>query len=198
VRRDIPGSALSEGNPVEWDTFPDYLDSPTAQSVHGHRHHVPHAAVSVLRHGAEGPKYATDYISKRCVGCEGRPPGRGLGFSTAAPPGTATRGNPVPRPFAPEFELAALPGDGRGGHRRLRGPCRPASAAKSPRTSPAHGDRLELAGPPERPSARPITSWFMKLPEVDTGAVVLLCPGSHARGCTCVPQVGNRCFGVLL
>jgi len=84
---DIPGSALSEGMPWNWETFPEYLDAleamPRTVDVGTH---VPHGAVRAYVMGDRGaanePPTETDIAKMAAIVEEGLRAGA-LGFSTS-------------------------------------------------------------------------------------------------------------------
>ena len=125
-----------------------------------------------------------------------------LGFSTGRTAGHRdVRGNPVPGTFAPEDELAALLGaHGRRRGRRVRGRARRASAVRSPATPPAPWSTSSSGWSGwARRTGRPITFLVMERPEVDHWRPWFeAARQANARGAHLRPQVGNRCFGVLM
>ncbi len=200
---DIPGSALSEGIRWAWETFPEYLDA-----LGGRRlaldvgTHVPHAAVRAYVMGERALEDATDAdLDAICAIVRAGMEAGALGFSTGRTAGHRDiRGNPVPGTYAPEVELAAILATL---DRVGTGVFEVVPAGVGGEITGDAGDAMEhelawLVRQGER-TTRPITFLVMERPEVDHwrpwfDAVA----EANARGAQLRPQVGNRCFGVLM
>jgi len=200
---DIPGSALSEGIDWEWETFPEYLDSlATRRLAMDVGTHVPHAAVRAYVMGERALDSATgDDIAQMCDIVRGGLEAGALGFSTGRTIGHRdVRGNAVPGTFATEDELAALLATmddvgagvfevvpaGVGGE--ITGDVEGAMETEL--------DWLVRLG---ESSNRPITFLAMERAEVGGWRPWFeAARRANTRGANLRPQVGNRCFGVLL
>jgi N-acyl-D-amino-acid deacylase len=200
---DIPGSALSEGISWQWETFPEYLDTLAQRRLAlDVGTHVPHAAVRtyVMGERALDPATADDLVQMCDILRDGLEAGA-LGFSTGRTVGhTDAQGNPVPGTFALEDELAALLGTmddvgagvfevvpaGVGGE--VTGDIEGAMEAE-----------LEWLVRLGETSSRPITFLAMERAEVGGWRPWFeAARQANQRGAQLRPQVGNRCFGVLL
>ena len=200
---DIPGSALSEGISWQWETFPEYLDALAQRRLAiDVGTHVPHAAVRSYVMGERALDPATgDDLAQMCRIVQDGLGAGALGFSTGRTLGHRdTRGNPVPGTFAPEDELGALLASmdevgagvfqvvpaGVGGE--ITGDVEGAMEAE-----------LEWVVRLGESSTRPITFLAMERAEVDGWRPWFeAAHRANTRGANLRPQVGNRCFGVLL
>jgi N-acyl-D-aspartate/D-glutamate deacylase len=200
---DIPGSALSEGIRWEWETFPDYLDALDRRALAlDVGTHVPHAAVRAYVMGERALDDASDDDLERICGIvrDGLEAGA-LGFSTGRTAGHRdARGNPVPGTFAPEDELAAILRTmdevGSGVFEVV-----PAGVGGEITGDAAGAMEQELEWIVRQGEAtdRPITFLVMERPEVDHWRPWFdAARRANARGARLRPQVGNRCFGVLM
>jgi N-acyl-D-amino-acid deacylase len=201
---DIPGTALYEGIQWNWESFPEYLDAldamPRALDVGTH---VPHAALRAYVMGERAHQDATaEDLDAMCRMVTEAMEAGALGFSSGRTGGHKdVHGRPVPGTYAAESELEAILGamdaagrgvfqvvpHGIGGAEggdpagamdaELPWLLRLAEATKRPMTY------LVLESPSAPDSWRP---WFDASREV------------NARGANLRPQVGSRCFGVLL
>ena len=110
---DIPGTALHEGIPWEWESFPEYLDH-----LDGRRYdidvaaQVPHGAVRLYvmgERGARGEAAGPDDIARMArIAREGIDAGA-LGFTTSRTTNHRTsRGEPTPTLLAAEDELVGI------------------------------------------------------------------------------------------
>jgi N-acyl-D-amino-acid deacylase len=200
---DIPGSALSEGISWQWETFPEYLDALAQRRLAlDVGTHVPHAAVRTYVMGGRALDPATaDDLTQMCRIVRGGLEAGALGFSTGRTVGhTDVEGNPVPGTFALEDELAALLATmddvgagvfevvpaGVGGE--VTGDVEGAMEAE-----------LEWLVRLGETSSRPIT--FLAMERAEVGGWRPWFEAAHRaneRGANLRPQVGNRCFGVLL
>ena len=200
---DIPGSALVEGIRWSWETFPEYLDA-----LAGRRlaldvgTHVPHAAVRAYVMGERAHDDATDdELAEMCAIVRAALEAGALGFSTGRTAGHRDiRGNPVPGTFAPEDELTALLAVmdevGAGVFQVV-----PAGVGGEITGDGAGAMEAELDWLVRRGEAtrRPITFLVMERPEVDHWRPWFdAARQANARGAQLRPQVGNRCFGVLM
>ena len=200
---DIPGSALSEGIRWEWETFPEYLDA-----LAGRRlaldvgTHVPHSAVRAYVMGQRALDDATpDDLEHMCAAVRAGLEAGALGFSTGRTLGHRdVHGKAVPGTFAPEDELAALLGVmddvGAGVFQVV-----PAGVGGEITGDVAGAMEQELEWIVRRGEAasRPITFLVMERPEIDHWRPWFdAARAANARGANLRPQVGNRCFGVLM
>jgi N-acyl-D-amino-acid deacylase len=200
---DIPGSALSEGIRWSWESFPEYLDALAARRLSlDVGTHVPHAAVRayVMRERAHDDATADELAEMGAIVRAGLEAGA-LGFSTGRTAGHRDiRGNAVPGTYAPEDELAALLAVmdevGAGVFEVV-----PAGVGGEITGDAPGAMESELAWLVRRgqASGRPITFLVMERPEVDHWRPWFdAARRANARGAKLRPQVGNRCFGVLM
>jgi len=200
---DIPGSALAEGICWEWEDFGEYLDALSRRRLAMDvGTHVPHAAVRAFVMGARAHQDATDAdLEAMCRIVKDALVAGALGFSTGRTAGHRdVHGNTPPGTFAPEAELAALLGTmdevGAGVFQVV-----PAGVGGE-LTGDAAGamdTELEWLVRQGEATRRPITFLVMERPEVDHWRPWFdAARQANARGANLRPQVGNRCFGVLL
>lgn len=200
---DIPGSALSEGIHWDWETFPEYLDAlerfPRSLDIGTH---IPHAAVRAYVMGDRALDDATgDDIEAMCTIVRRGLEAGALGFSTGRTAGHRdVRGNPVPGTYAAEAELGALLGamdeTGRGVFQVV-----PAGVGGEMAGDVAGAMESELDWLLRRgeQTGRPITFLVMERGELDHWRPWFAAVHeANARGAQLRPQVGNRCFGVLM
>ena len=200
---DIPGSALSEGISWQWETFPEYLDTVAQRRLAlDVGTHVPHAAVRAYVMGERALDAATgDDLAQMCEIVRGGLEAGALGFSTGRTAGHRdVHGNPVPGTFAPEDELgallAAMDEVGAGVFQVV-----PAGVGGEITGDIAGAMEAELDWLARRGEAsnRPITFLAMERAEVGGWHPWFeAARNANARGANLRPQVGNRCFGVLL
>jgi N-acyl-D-aspartate/D-glutamate deacylase len=200
---DIPGSALAEGIAWSWESFPEYLDALAARRLAlDVGTHVPHAAVRAYVMGERALDDATgDDLAAMCRVVRAGLEAGALGFSTGRTAGHRdARGNPVPGTYAPEDELTALLGVmdevGAGVFQVV-----PAGVGGEIGGDAAGAMESELDWLLRRGEAsrRPITFLVMERPEVDHWRPWFdAVREANARGAQLRPQVGNRCFGVLM
>jgi N-acyl-D-amino-acid deacylase len=200
---DIPGSALSEGISWQWETFPEYLDTVAQRRLAiDIGTHVPHAAVRtyVMGERALGPATADD-LTQMCSIVRGGLEAGALGFSTGRTVGhTDVQGNPVPGTFALEDELAALLATmdevGAGVFEVVPAGVGGEVTGDAEGAMEAELDWLVRLG---ETSHRPITFLAMERAEVGGWRPWFeAARQANERGANLRPQVGNRCFGVLL
>jgi N-acyl-D-amino-acid deacylase len=201
---DIPGSALAEGIRWAWESFPQYLDAldamPRAIDLGTQ---LPHAAVRayVMGERAHGAATAPDLGAMQAIVREALRAGA-LGVSTGRTAGHRdVRGEPVPGTFAPAEEvealLAAMDEVGRGVLQLV-----PAgiSGEIGGDADDAMEDELDWILRYGEAHDRPITFlvmergdrpdlWRRWFDEVRS---------ANARGADIHPQVGSRCFGMLM
>ena len=200
---DIPGSALSEGISWQWETFPEYLDTVAQRRLAlDVGTHVPHAAVRAYVMGERALDAATgDDLAQMCEIVRGGLEAGALGFSTGRTAGHRdVHGNPVPGTFAPEDELgallAAMDEVGAGVFQVV-----PAGVGGEITGDIAGAMEAELDWLARRgeASSRPMTFLAMERAEVGGWHPWFeAARNANARGANLRPQVGNRCFGVLL
>jgi N-acyl-D-amino-acid deacylase len=200
---DIPGSALSEGIRWSWETFPEYLDTLAARRLAlDVGTHVPHAAVRAYVMGERALDDATDDdLAEMCAVVRAGLAAGALGFSTGRTAGHRDiRGNAVPGTFAPEDELVALLAVmdevGTGVFQVV-----PAGVGGEITGDAAGAMEAELEWLVRRgeASTRPITFLVMEQPDIDHWRPWFdAARQANARGANLRPQVGNRCFGVLM
>jgi N-acyl-D-aspartate/D-glutamate deacylase len=200
---DIPGSALAEGIHWDWESFPEYLDAldrvPRVLDVGTH---VPHAPVRsyVMGDRALDDATADDLDAIRNIVQAGIEAGA-LGFSTGRTAGHRDlRGHPVPGTFAPEAELSALLGVmdtvGAGVFQVVPAGVGGQITGDAADAMDTELDWLLRRG---RATTRPITFLVMEQDDPDQwrrwfDAV----RRANSEGAQLRPQVGNRCFGVLM
>jgi N-acyl-D-aspartate/D-glutamate deacylase len=200
---DIPGSALSEGIQWSWESFPEYLDALASRRLAiDVGTHIPHAAVRAYVMGERALDDATDVeLDRMCEIVRDGLQAGALGLSTGRTAGHRDiRGNPVPGTFAPEDELAALLAVmdevGTGVFEVV-----PAGVGGDI-TGDADGameSELEWLVRLGEGSRRPITFLVMERAEVNHWRPWFAAAReANERGANLRPQVGNRCFGVLL
>jgi N-acyl-D-aspartate/D-glutamate deacylase len=200
---DIPGTALAEGIQWSWESFPDYLDAleimPRTMDIGTH---VPHAAVRSYVMGDRALDDATDDdLAAICDIVRSGLEAGALGFSTGRTAGHRDiRGNPVPGTFAPEEELTALldvmDEVGSGVFQLVPAGVGGPITGDAADAMDAELDWLIRRG---RATTRPIT--FLVMEQEDPGQWKHWFDSVHAanaEGAQLRPQVGNRCFGVLL
>ncbi len=200
---DIPGSALAEGIVWGWETFPEYLDAldalPRSLDIGTH---VPHAAVRSYVMGDRARDDATESdIAQMCAILRDALDAGALGFSTGRTVGHRDiHGKTVPGTFAAPDELTALLGvmdDADAGVFQVV----PAGVGGEITGDAAGAMEAELAWlvPRAIASSRPITFLLMERPELDHWRPWFdAVRAANAQGATLRPQVGNRCFGVLM
>jgi N-acyl-D-aspartate/D-glutamate deacylase len=200
---DIPGSALAEGIAWSWESFPEYLDALAARRLAlDVGTHVPHAAVRAYVMGERALDDATgDDLAAMCRVVRAGLEAGALGFSTGRTAGHRdVRGNPVPGTYAPEDELTALLGVmdevGAGVFQVVPAGVGGEIGGDADGAMESELDWLLRRG---RASGRPITFLVMERPEVDHWRPWFdAVRAANARGAQLRPQVGNRCFGVLM
>ena len=200
---DIPGTALSDGIRWAWETFPEYLDA-----LAGRRlaldvgTHVPHAAVRAYVMGQRALDDATDDdLARICDIVRAGLEAGALGFSTGRTAGHRdVTGRPVPGTFAPEDELAAIlrsMDDAGAGVFQVV----PAGVGGEITGDAADAMETELDWIVRQgeASSRPITFLVMEQAEVDHWRPWFdRARQANEQGANIRPQVGNRCFGVLM
>ena len=200
---DIPGSALAEGIRWDWESFPEYLDAldamPRSMDIGCH---VPHAAMRAYVMGERALDDATDDdLDSLCAILRSSLEAGALGFSTGRTVGHRdSRGNTVPGTFAAEEELAALLAVmdelDRGVFQVV-----PAGVGGEMTGDAAGAMEAELDWLLRRSEAskRPITFLVMERNEINHWRPWFeAVRAANARGANLRPQVGNRCFGVLM
>ena len=200
---DIPGTALSEGIRWGWEGFPEYLDAlDTRRLAFDVGTHVPHAAVRAYVMGDRALDDATDEdLTQMCAIVRAGLEAGALGFSTGRTAGHRDiRGNPVPGTFAAEDELAALlavmDDVGAGVFQVV-----PAGVGGeiTGDVAGAMEQELDWLVRQGEASGRPITFLVMEQPELDHWRPWFdAARAANARGANLRPQVGSRCFGVLM
>jgi N-acyl-D-aspartate/D-glutamate deacylase len=200
---DIPGTALSDGIEWEWESFPQYLDAiaarPLAMDVGTH---VPHAAVRAYVLGERAHDDATaEELAAMCAIVRGGLEAGALGVSTGRTAGHRdVRGKPVPGTFAPEAELAAVLGVmgevGAGVFQVV--PAGVGGEITGDAAGAMEGELDWLLRQGERTS-RPLTFLVMEQPDAGHWRPWFdAARQANARGAHLRPQIGNRCFGVLM
>ncbi|MEY2398359.1 MAG: N-acyl-D-amino-acid deacylase [Actinomycetota bacterium] len=200
---DIPGTALADGITWGWESFPEYLDvldsMPRAIDIGTH---VPHAALRsyVMGERARGDATDADVAAMAALLHDGLAAGA-LGFSSGRTVGHRdARGQTVPGTFAAEDELTALLAVM---DRLATGVFQvvPAGVGGEITGDAAGAMEAELDWLVRRGenSNRPITFLVMERPEVNHWRPWFdAVQSANARGAHLRPQVGNRCFGVLM
>ncbi len=202
---DIPGSALSEGIRWDWESFPSYLDV-LGRSGHGMdlAAHVPHAAVRAYVMGDRALEDGTedDLRAMADIVQSGIEAGA-VGFATGRTAGHRdVRGRPVPGTYAPEQELAVLMDAmvaGGGGVFQLTPAGVGGEMAGDARGAMA--DEVDWITRLGATSGQPVTFLVMEQsgpePE-DWHPWFEAVHRANAGGARIHPQVGARCFGVLM
>jgi len=200
---DIPGTALSEGIRWSWESFPEYLDALEARELaFDVGTHIPHAAVRAYVMGPRALDNANDdELAEMCEIVRTGLEAGALGFSTGRTAGHRdVRGNVVPGTHAPEDELAAILSvmdEVNAGVFQVV----PAGVGGLI-TGDAEGameSELEWLVRRGEASRRPITFLVMERADVDHWRPWFeAARRANQRGANLRPQVGNRCFGVLM
>jgi N-acyl-D-amino-acid deacylase len=202
---DIPGAALSDGIRWDWETFPDYLDAleRTRRSMDVSTH-VPHSAVRSYVMGERALEDATaEDLEAMAAIVSGAVSAGAVGFATGRTAGHRDiAGRTVPGTYAPERELEAMMDAlvaGGGGVFQL---------------TPA-GVGGEMAGD-RRGSMDEELEWIVRLGVTGGQPLTFLVMEqggpdpedwhpwfeavhrANAAGARLHPQVGSRCFGVLM
>jgi N-acyl-D-amino-acid deacylase len=201
---DIPGTALSEGIRWDWESFPEYLDAldrmPRALDIGTQ---LPHAAVRAYVMGPRAHEAATaaDLAAMQTIVRDALLAGA-LGFSTGRTAGHRdVHGEPVPGTFAAADEVGALlevmAEVGRGVLQLV-----PAgiSGELGGDADDAMEAELEWILRYGRAHDRPITFLVMErgdAPDLWRGWFDAV-RDANAAGADIHPQVGSRCFGVLM
>jgi len=202
---DIPGAALSEGIRWEWETFPDYLDAleRSDRSV-DLASHVPHAAVRAFVMGDRALEDATaDDLEAMGAIVRDAVEAGAVGFATGRTVGHHDiRGRPVPGTFAPELELEVMMEAmvaGGGGVFQLT-PAGVGGEMAGDRRG-AMAEEVEWITRLGVRSGQPLTFLVMEQggpePE-DWHPWFDAVHRANAQGARIHPQVGSRCFGVLM
>ncbi len=199
---DIPGAALSEGLPWDWESFPEYLDAldrrTFAADVAALIAHGPLRVYVMGQRGADNEPASSDDIAAMASLVHEAIEAGAMGFSTSRTIGhRAMSGEPVPGTFAAEDELFAI---GRALKRAGRGvfEVAPAGLAGEDLVAPKREMdwMIRLAEEIERP-----VTWLMlqNLVEPDEWQTFMaLSAQAQADGHQVIPQVAGRPFGVLL
>ncbi len=202
---DIPGAALSEGIRWDWETFPEYLDAleRTRRSM-DLAVHVPHAAVRSYVMGQRALEDATaeDLVAMGEI-VEGAVSAGAVGFATGRTAGHRDiGGRAVPGTYARERELEVMMDAlvaGGGGVFQLT-PAGVGGEMAGDRRG-AMGDELEWIVRLGAASGQPLTFLVMEQggpePE-DWHPWFEAVHRANAGGARLHPQVGSRCFGVLM
>jgi N-acyl-D-aspartate/D-glutamate deacylase len=202
---DIPGPALAEGIRWDWESFPEYLDALDRGShAIDLGTHVPHAAVRsyVMADRALEDATADDLGAMADIVRDAMVAGA-LGFSTGRTAGHRDiHGRPVPGTFAPGEELRALMdavvAGGRGVVQVV-----PAGVGGviTGDAADAMDTELDMITEVGVATGLPITFLVMQQNGEDVDgwrpwfeAVRV----ANGRGANIRPQVGDRCFGVLM
>jgi N-acyl-D-aspartate/D-glutamate deacylase len=200
---DIPGSALAEGIRWDWESFPEYLDAldrtPRVLDVGTH---VPHAPVRSYVMGDRALDDATaDDLDAICSIVQAGLQAGALGFSTGRTAGHRDlRGRPVPGTFAAEAELTALLGVmdivGTGVFQVVPAGVGGQITGDAADAMDTELDWLLRRG---RATSRPITFLVMEQDDPDQWRRWFdAARRANSEGARLRPQVGNRCFGVLM
>jgi N-acyl-D-amino-acid deacylase len=202
---DIPGSALSEGIRWDWESFPSYLDV-LSDAGHGMdlAAHVPHAAVRAyvmgdraLEDATEGDLQAMGAIVRTAVEAGA------VGFATGRTSGHRdSQGRHVPGTFAPELELSMLTAamvEGGGGVLQLT-PAGVGGEMAGDRRG-AMAEEIAWIARVGVASGQPVTFLVMEqsgLEPEDWRPWFEAVHTANENGANIHPQVGARCFGVLM
>jgi N-acyl-D-aspartate/D-glutamate deacylase len=201
---DIPGTALSEGIQWSWESFPEYLDAldrlPHAIDVGTQ---VPHAAVRAYvmgDRGADDAPATVDEIAAMAGIVEASVAAGALGVSTSRTPGhMMADGRPVPGTTAADAEVAGLCAPlgrlGRGVIQLVT-----AGSAGGVPASPEVGEReFALIRRVADETGRPVTFLVLQSTGDDEWREEFRrAHAARAEGAAVYPQVGDRCFGVLM
>ncbi len=201
---DIPGSALAEGIRWEWESFGEYLDAlermPRAVDVGTH---VPHSAMRAYVMGprAHDPGTADDLVAMQRIVRDALRAGA-LGVSTGRTAGHRdVHGAPVPGTFAAEEEISALLEVMVAEHRGVL-QLVPAgiSGEMGGDRAGAMEEELDWLVRHGESYPRPITFLAMQYgADPDRWRPwFAAAAAANARGAQLRPQVGSRCFGVLM
>jgi N-acyl-D-amino-acid deacylase len=202
---DIPGSALSEGIRWDWETLPEYFDA-LSRSTHSMdlAAHVPHAAVRAYVMGDRALEDATaeDLRSMAAI-VRGAVEAGAVGFATGRTAGHRdSRGKPVPGTFAPERELVVMMDAlvaGGGGVFQLT-PAGVGGEMAGDRRG-AMESEIEWIARLGIGSGQPVTFLVMEQggdePE-DWHPWFDAVGQANRAGARIHPQIGSRCFGVLM
>jgi N-acyl-D-aspartate/D-glutamate deacylase len=201
---DIPGTALSEGIQWSWESFPEYLDAldrlPHAIDVGTQ---VPHAAVRAYVMGDRGADDAPATVVEIAAMAgivEASVAAGALGVSTSRTPGhMMADGRPVPGTTAADAEVAGLCAPlgrlGRGVIQLVT-----AGSAGGVPASPEVGEReFALIRRVADETGRPVTFLVLQSTGDDEWREEFRrAHAARAEGAAVYPQVGDRCFGVLM
>jgi N-acyl-D-aspartate/D-glutamate deacylase len=202
---DIPGAALSEGIRWDWETFPGYLDAleRTDRSM-DLATHVPHAAVRAFVMGDRALEDPTAEDLEAMAGLVRDAVRAGaVGFATGRTEGHRdSAGRPVPGTYAPEVELTAMMAAmvaGGGGVFQLTPAGVGGEMAGDRRGSMA--EEVAWITGLGASSGQPVTFLVMEQggpePE-DWRPWFEAVHRANDQGGRIHPQVGARCFGVLM
>ena len=202
---DIPGTALAEGLPWDWESFTDYLDSlgrrqytidVGAQVAHG----AVRAYVMDERGAANEPATADDIARMAAIVQQGVAAGA-LGFTTnRLPMHTAVDGRPVPGTFATEDELFTLGRATRAGSPRGDVVFEVVTAGAMGEDLTAYPREIEWMARLSRETGLPFTfalGQLMNSPELWRELMVQV-EDANAAGARLHPQVPCRPLGILL
>jgi N-acyl-D-aspartate/D-glutamate deacylase len=201
---DIPGTALAEGIEWSWESFPEYLNAldraPHAIDLGAQ---VPHAALRAYVMGERGADDAVatdDEIAAMARIVEASIEAGALGFTTSRTPGhMMADGRPVPGTTAADAEVlglcAPLGPIGRGVIQLVT-----AGSAGGVPTDPEVGAReFDLIRRVAEQTGRPVTFLVLQSTGDDQWRDEFSrSRAAHADGLDIRPQVGDRCFGVLM
>jgi N-acyl-D-aspartate/D-glutamate deacylase len=201
---DIPGTALAEGIQWGWESFPEYLDAlerlPHAIDLGTQ---VPHAAVRAYVMGERGTDDAVatdDEIAAMARIVEDSVAAGALGFSTSRTPGhMMADGRPVPGTTAADAEVLGLCAPlgrlGRGVVQLVT-----AGSAGGVPTTPDVGVReFDLIRRVADRTGGPVTFLVLQNTLNDEWRDELTrARRARSEGARIFPQVGDRCFGVLM
>ena len=201
---DIPGSALAEGIQWGWESFPEYLDAldrmPRALDIGTQ---LPHAAARAYVMGARahGDATAEDLDAMQRIVRDALTAGA-LGVSTGRTAGHRdVHGDPVPGTFAPAAEvealLAAMDDVGRGVLELVPAGISGEVGGDADDAMEAELEWILRAGEAHH---RPIT--FLVMERGDRPDLWRRwfdeVRAANGRGADIRPQVGSRCFGMLM